>query len=77
VPPTVDEKTAYEELNLLNNNELWKPLISSLDQDHLAYIIIYSQALNTDAKYTAIEARWEAYKASKQQAQMQQQQQQQ
>ncbi len=74
VPPTVDEKTAYEELNLLNNNELWKPLIPSLDQDHLAYIIIYSQALNTDAKYTAIEARWEAYKASKQQAQQQQQQ---
>lgn len=72
VPPTVDEKSAYEEIALLNEDELWDPLIPDLNQDHLSYIIIYHQALNTDAKWTAIEARWEAYKASWQAQQQQQ-----
>jgi len=64
VPNTVDEVKAKEEVHLLNENELREPLIWSLEEDHLSYIIIYQQALNTNAKWTAIQARREAYKQS-------------
>jgi len=64
VPDTIDEVKAKEEVQLLNENELREPLIWSMEEDHLSYIITYQQALNTNAKWTAIEARWKAYKES-------------
>jgi len=64
VPDTIDEVKAKEEVQLLNENELREPLIWSLDEDHISYIITYQQALDTNAKWTAIEARREAYKQS-------------
>lgn len=51
-----EERNAKEHLALLNNNEM-PPKISNLDEDHWAYIVIYDRALNTDAKWKAIERR--------------------
>jgi len=50
-------------LELLDRNEM-PPEIDDMDEDHMAYIVIYQQALNTDAKFKAIEARRKALQLS-------------
>jgi hypothetical protein len=59
IPLTPDEMQAKEDVMFLNKNLPLK--ISSLDEDHLTYLIIYQTALNTKATQAAIAARKVAY----------------
>lgn len=58
-------------LELLNHNED-VPEITDMNENHEIYIQVYSQALDTDAKRKAIDARRQALILSWQQAQLQQ-----
>jgi hypothetical protein len=63
IKPTLEELNATDDLALLNNNE--EPAkISSMDQDHRTYIMIYNRAFDTDAKWKAIQKRMMALKLS-------------
>ena len=65
IPLTPDEMQAKEDVMFLNKNLPLK--ISSMDEDHLTYLIIYQTALNTKATRAAIEGRKIAYMDSGQQ----------
>lgn len=75
VPYTPEEMDAKIHVLLLNKNipiEVW-----SLEEDHYTYMVIYNWAMDTPAKFSAIEARKQAYIQSWQQQQLMQQQSQQ
>lgn len=59
IPETTDEAQAKLDLELLNRNEDVAE-ITDMNEDHMAYIIIYWQSLDTKAKFKAIEARRKA-----------------
>ena len=63
VQESSEEMNAKLYLELLDRNEM-PPEIDDMDEDHMAYIVIYQQALNTDAKFKAIEARRKALQLS-------------
>jgi hypothetical protein len=44
---------------LLNRNIPVK--VTSMDEDHYTYIVIYNSAIDTPAKFSAIESRKQAY----------------
>lgn len=71
IPLTPDEMQAKEDVMFLNKNLPLK--ISSMDEDHLTYLIIYQTALNTKATRAAIEGRKIAYMDSGQQNALKQQ----
>lgn len=56
-PPTYEEMDAMQKLILLNNNDMLGAKIDDPNVDHLTYIIVFQRALNTPAKFAAIEAR--------------------
>ena len=63
VPPSPEETNARLDVNLLNEDETPWP-IENMNEDHMTYIVIYSRAIDTEAKRKAIEARTRAYIAS-------------
>jgi hypothetical protein len=63
VPPSQEEQQAYMDLELLNRNEM-PSKITNMDEDHWTYVVIYQRALDTDAKWKAIQARLMAAKMS-------------
>lgn len=58
-PPSIEELRAMWDVELLNNNEEPKE-IKDLNEDHWTYIIIYQRAVDTEAKFNAIEKRKQA-----------------
>lgn len=56
VKPTIEELRALSDLELLNRNEM-PAKITNPDEDHRTYIAIYDRALDTDAKFKAMQAR--------------------
>jgi hypothetical protein len=76
IPPSQEEQQAYLDLELLNRNEM-PSKITDMAEDHWTYVVIYQRALDTDAKWKAIQARLMAAKMafenSKQMAAEQQQ----
>ena len=56
VPEYPEEVEARNQLELLNRNIDLEP-ITNIDEEHDAYISIYRQAMNTPAKWKAIESR--------------------
>lgn len=67
IRPTQEELNAYDDLELINNNESpWK--IEDINEDHRTYIMIYDRALPTKAKRDAILKRRQAIKVSWQKA---------
>lgn len=69
VPYTPEEMEAKQHVLLLNKNIPVK--VGELNEDHYTFIVIYTGALDTDAKRVSIEARKEAYILSGQQQQQQ------
>lgn len=60
IEPSLEEMQALQDLELINNNE--EPAeCSDVNEDHWTYINIYQYALNTKAKYDAIEKRRQLY----------------
>jgi len=59
IPEIPEETQAKLDLELLNRNEDVAE-VTDMNEDHMAYIIIYWQALDTKAKFKAIEARKKA-----------------
>lgn len=57
VPQTADEIKAKRQVVLLNNNEQLNPDNMQLDEDHDTYIAVYKTAIDTPAKFSAIQAR--------------------
>jgi hypothetical protein len=63
VDPSPEELQAKEDLELINRNESPKPC-ENPQEDHWTYVVIYQSALNTDAKWKAIEDRMKLYMLS-------------
>ncbi len=69
-PYTPEEEQARLDVELLNRNEdVWK--IQEINEDHWAYLMIYDQAKDTEAKQKAIKARMKAYVLSGQSSKVQ------
>ncbi len=69
-PYTPEEEQARLDVELLNRNEeVWK--IQDINEDHWAYLMIYDQAIDTEAKQKAIKARMKAYVLSGQSSKVQ------
>lgn len=64
VPPTVDERLAQLDVELINNGEEPQAILDG--QDHLTYIEVYHSANDSAEKYEAITKRNEAYLEEKQ-----------
>ena len=56
-PPSYEELDALEKLELLNNNIMEGAVIDEPDVDHFVYLTIFDRALDTEAKFAAIQAR--------------------
>ena len=67
-----EEIQARQDLELINRNEMPKQCTNP-DEDHRTYVVIYQSAVNTDAKWKAIEQRMQLYMLSGQAASAQQQ----
>lgn len=68
---SAEEVQAREDLELINRNEMPKPC-ENPQEDHWTYVVIYQSAVNTDAKWKAIEDRMKLYMISGQAEQSQQ-----
>lgn len=72
VDPSVEEVQANQDLELINRNE--DPMeAKSLDEDHWTFVVIYQSAVDTPAKWRAIEKRMQLYVLSGQAAKAQEQ----
>jgi len=58
-----EEIQATEDLELINRNEMPKQC-ENVQEDHWTYVVIYQSAINTDAKWKAIEQRMQLYMLS-------------
>lgn len=58
-----EEIQAREDLELINRNEMPKQC-QNPQEDHWTYVVIYQSAVNTDAKWKAIEQRMQLYMLS-------------
>ncbi len=58
-----EEIQAREDLELINRNEMPKKC-ENPQEDHRTYVVIYQSAINTDAKWKAIEQRMQLYMLS-------------
>lgn len=66
IDKTYEERDAEEMLPLLDNDDASGAEIDKMDVDHSVYIAVFERALDTDAKFAAIEARKMAMLASNQ-----------